>query len=205
MASSEPGPVAGKPAPPARTSTSDGTPEAPGFVAELLGRAAAEERGFASAAIASWADDRGVLADGRGVRAAASCLLCPATGDRVVVWSDADGETWVLSVLERGSGDAPVVLKSDAGVTIEAPRVALQGKVVQVAANDFLSSVRNRHAVEHTRTEHSRLRVSQVGTDIRRVDTADEQVSGTLLQRAGTWLSTTTRDARLKARTFLFE
>ena len=41
--------------------------------------------------------------------------------------------------------------------------------------------------------------------DIRRVDTADERVSGTLMQRSGTWLSPTGRQARLKARSFLFE
>ena len=73
-----------------------------------------------------------------------------------------------------------------------------------IAARDFLSSARNRHIVEDTRTETSRLRVTQVGTDIRRVTTSDETVDGTLLQRAGTWISTTVRDARLTARTFLF-
>ena len=197
-----PSPAADQPAP--SRSASDEAAEAPQFVAELLGRTADGAVGLAVAAIASWADDRGALADGRGARAAASCLLRPAAGDRVLVWSG-DAETWVLSVLERGAEDAPVVLKSDTGITIEAPRVALQGKVVQVAARDFLSSTRNRHAVEHTRTESSKLRVSQVGMDIRRVDTADERVSGTLMQRSGTWLSTTAREARLKARSFLFE
>ena len=183
---------------------SDEAAEAPHFVAELLGRATDAAGGLSVAAIASWADDRGALADGRGARVAASCLLGPAPGDRVLVWSG-DDETWVLSVLARNAQDAPIVLKSDTGVTIEAPRVALQGKVVQVAAHEFLSSTRNRHAVEHTRTENSKLRVSQVGMDIRRVDTADERVSGTLMQRSSTWLSTTAREARLKARSFLFE
>lgn len=178
--------------------------DAPGFVSDLLGRSPVAGGGLSDGVIASWAEDRGALADGRGARSAASCLLQPTVGDRVLVWS-ADDDVWVLALLEHARDEAPVVLKSDAGITIEAPRVALQGKVVQVAATDFLSSVRNRHAVEHTRTEHSRLRVSQIGTDIRRVVTADERVSGTLLQRAGTWLSTTARDARLKARTFLFE
>ena len=195
-------PPADEPAP--RPPASADPAEAPHFVAELLGRTSEATDGLSVAAIASWADDRGALADGRGVRVAASCLLRPAAGDRVLIWSG-DEETWVLSVLERNAADAPVVLKSDTGVTIEAPRVALQGKVVQVAASEFLSSTRNRHAVEHTRTEHSKLRVSQVGTDIRRVGTADERVSGTLMQRTGTWLSTTAREARLKARSFLFE
>ena len=174
------------------------------LVSELLARSAHGAAGFADAVVAAWAEDRGVLEDGRSVRMAASCLVRPAIGDVVLVWSNERAD-WVLSVLERADEQRPVEVEVKGGVTVNAPRITLRGRTVQVVASDFLSHARNRHAIENTRTEHSRLRVSQVETDIRRVGTADERVSGTLLQRAGTWLSSTTRDARLKARTFLFE
>jgi len=170
----------------------------------LLGLSGGVGAGLSDAVITAWAKDRGVLENGHTVRRSVSCLLQPAIGDRVLLWSNHE-DAWVLQVLERGEKEQPVVLSAEAGITIEAPRVALHGDSVQVAARDFLSNVGNRHAIEHTRTEHSKLRVSQVETDIRRVTTADERVAGTLLQRTGTWLSTTVRDARLKARTFLFE
>ena len=55
-----------------------------------------------------------------------------------------------------------------------------------------------------TSTETSRLRVTQIDTDVRRTGNADHTVAGALLQRMGTWVSTTVRDARLTARSFLF-
>ena len=173
-------------------------------VSELLELYRGQDPGVGEATVASWAEDRGALDNGRLARAAASCLLRPCVGDRVLSWTGDQG-AWVLAVLERGNEEEPLVLAAAKQISLEAPRVALQGEVVQVAARDFLSCARNRHAVENTRTESCRLRVSQVGTDIRRVATSDERISGTLLQRVGTWISTTAHEARLKARTFLFE
>ena len=178
--------------------------EAVALVSELLGQAERPTSTFAEARVGAWADERGTLDNGQPVRLAASCLTQPMVGDRVLFWTSEDG-AWILSVLERADDLAPVTLRGKTGVALEAPRVLLRGKAVHIAADEFLSSVRNRHAVERTRTEHSKLRVSQVGTDIRRVDTAEERVSGTLVQRTGTWLSSTVREARLKARSFLFE
>ena len=68
----------------------------------------------------------------------------------------------------------------------------------------MLTSARNIQAVADVHTETSRLRLTQVGTDVRRAGNADHTVDGTLLQRIGTWVSTTARDARLTARSFLF-
>ncbi len=174
------------------------------YVAELLGLYRGKGGGLDKARVAAWAEDRGALEDGRPARPAASCLLRPQVGDRVLCWTD-DSGAWVLAVLEREREDAPAVLSAPNQLNIQAPTVALQGRVVQVAARDFLSSVDNRHAVENTRTQHARLRVCEVGTDIRRATVAEDRISGTMLQRFGTWLSTTAHEARLKARTFLFE
>ena len=157
------------------------------------------------AVISAWSDTAGVLAGGRAVRLGASCLLRPAPGDRVLVWRGSDGQGWVLAILQRADEDAAAVLATSHRLAIEAPRVGISAQAVHIAAEDLLTSTRNRHAVEDTRTVTSRVRVTQVGTDIRRVTTSDETVAGTFLQRAGTWISSTTREARLRARTFLFD
>ena len=157
------------------------------------------------AVISAWSDTAGTLAGGRAVRLGASCLLRPAPGDRVLVWAGSDGQSWVLAVLQRADEDAPAVLAASRPLAIEAPRVGISASAVHVAAEDFLTSTRNRHAVEDTRTVTSRVRVTQVGTDIRRATTSDDTVAGTFMQRAGTWISNTTREARLRARTFLFD
>jgi len=179
-----------------------------GFVADLLGAVGptAEAAGFSESRIASWVEEGGMLEGGRVARLSASCLLRPESGDRVLIWRGGDGCCWVLNVLERANADAAAVIAAGgAGFAIRGKTVSMSGQAVHIAAEDFLTSTRNRHAVENTRTVNCKLRVSQIGTDIRRVATADEEVSGTLVQRAGTWLSTTMRDARLRARTFLFD
>ena len=76
---------------------------------------------------------------------------------------------------------------------------------MHIQAQDFLTSTRNRHAVEHVRTETVDTRVAQIGTDIRRASHASDEVEGTILQRAGTWISNTVREARHHARAFLFD
>lgn len=155
--------------------------------------------------VAVWTEMNGTLVDGRPARLGASCLLRPMTGDRVVVWSDEEGERWIVAVLHRPGEAAPAVLAAPGPLTIRAPRVGLAAEAVHVHARDFVTSTRNRHAVEHTRTETVRTRVAEIGTDIRRATHASDEVRGTLLQRAGTWISSTAREARLRARAFLFD
>ena len=175
------------------------------LVAHLLGAGVAEADGMGEARVASWAEDRGTLDGGRMARLGASCLLRPEAGDRVLTWRNRD-ECWVLTVLDRADRDSPAVLAAGVpSLAIHASTIALAGKAVHISAEDFLTSTRNRHAVENTRTETCKLRVSQVETDIRRAGTVEDDISGTLLQRAGTWLSTTVRDARFRARAFLFD
>ena len=161
------------------------------------------DNAFHEATVASWTGTHGVLSDGRSVRVAASCLVRPEAGDQVVVWSPDGAVCWVCVVLRRAS-DA-TVLSVPGSLSIEASRIGVVGQTVHVSATDFLTNTRNRHAVEDTRTEVSRVRVADVGTDIRRATTATDDVSGTFLQRTGTWISSTTREARLRARSFLFD
>ncbi len=184
------------------------TSDRPAFVEHLLRRSATDQAPtgtLGEAVVASWSEAAGLLADGRSVRQSASCLLRPMAGDRVLVWRGAGGRHWVLAVLERSDEKNAAVLAVPGPVAVQAPRIALSARAVHIAAEDFLTSTRNHHSVEDTRTATSRVRVSQIGTDIRRVTTADEQVHGTLLQRAGTWISNTAREARLRARTFMFD
>ena len=155
--------------------------------------------------VAVWTEMNGTLVDGRTARLGASCLLRPMTGDRVVVWSDEEGERWIVAVLSRPGEATPSVLAARGPLTIRAPRVRLAAEAVHVHAQDFVTSTRNRHAVEHTRTETVRTRVAEIGTDIRRATHASDEVRGTVLQRAGTWISSTAREARLRARAFLFD
>ena len=159
--------------------------------ASVLGRMLADPAearrtgSLGEAVVAAWADNTGTLADGRTARLAASCLLRPSHGDRVLVWSGDDGQRWVLNVLDRA--DAKSALLSISGAaTIKADRVALAADAVHIQAEDFLTSTRNRHAVEDVRTETVNTRVAQIGTDIRRASHATDQVEGTILQRAGT-------------------
>lgn len=179
--------------------------------ASILGRvlarsddAAPAGGAFREASVSAWSGATGVLGDGCVVRVGASCLLRPAPGDRVLIWSGDDGRRWVLAVLLRAD-DATAILAAPGPLAIEAPRVGISAGAVHVVAEDFLTSTRNRHAVEETRTETARVRVANIGTDVRRASAADDAVEGTLLQRTGTWISNTTREARLRARTFLFD
>lgn len=156
------------------------------------------------AIVSAWSEHTGTLADGRTARLGASCLLQPGHGDRVLVWTGDDGQRWVLNVLNRG--DATSALLSIPGTaTVKADRIALSADAVHIQAEDFLTSTRNRHAVEDVRTETVNTRVAQIGTDIRRASHATDEVEGTILQRAGTWISNTLREARLHARAFLFD
>ena len=190
------------------------TPEeaAPASVlAQMLARGSETSGDFLETTIATWSGQSGTLENGRMAGLAASCLLRPAPGDRVLVWSrpsapesEATPTSWVLGILERPS-DAAAVLSTSTPLAIEAPKVGIAAGAVHIAAEDYISSVRNHHAVEDTRTVTARLRVADIGTDVRHASSAVDEVSGTMLQRAGTWISNTVREARLRARTFLFD
>ena len=165
---------------------------------------AAQPGSLADAVVASWSDTTGTLADGGTVRLAASCLVRPASGDRVLVWSGVDDRRWILAVLDAPESRTTVLAAAE-GLAIEAPRVAVAAQAVHILADDFLSNARNRHAVEHVRTETVHTRVAQIGTDVRRASQATDEVEGTVFARAGMWISNTLKEARLHARAFLFD
>ena len=175
------------------------------MLAGQQGESAFGKSGLHESTVEAWSGTVGTLAGGHTARLATSCLLQPVAGDRVLVWAQEGDMRWILSVIERQNAEAPAKLAFGGPLTIEAPRVGISANAVHVVAEDFLTSTRNRHAVEETRTETVRTRVAQVGTDIRRATTVDDQIEGTLLQRTGTWISSTAREARLRARTFLFD
>ena len=168
---------------------------------------AGREAGFTAlmeAVVATWAETNGTLADGRSARLGASCLVQPAPGNRVLVWSGDDGQRWILHVLDQAENQPSRIVVARP-LTITAPQIALRADAVHIQAEDFLTSTRNRHAVEHVRTETVGTRVAQIGTDIRRASHATDEVEGTILQRAGTWITNTAREARFHARAFLFD
>lgn len=171
--------------------------------------------------VAAWQGGNGTLAGGVAAGRSASCLIRPETGDTVLAWCPlSGGRAHVIAVLARsadaagredagredsGREETRTVLSAEQPLAIEAPSVGITAKVVQIACQDLLTHAKNAHAVEETRTETARVRIAQIGTDIRRATTVDDEISGTLLQRAGTWISNTVREARFKARSFLFD
>ena len=168
---------------------SDGVDDPASILKRVLARSNDEVPAVGSlreASVSVWTGATGVLSDGCTARLGASCLLRPAPGDRVLVWSGDHGRNWVLSVLLRTSDDATAFLAAPGPLAIEAPRVGISARAVHIVAEDFLTSSRNRHAVEETRTETVRTRVARIGTDVRRVNTVDDAIEGTFLQRAGT-------------------
>jgi hypothetical protein len=77
---------------------------------------------------------RGALADLR-VRRAASCLLAPMVGDRVLVAVEEGGAAFVLAVLDRAA-DGPTAIEVDGDLAIRAS----SGKVT-IAAQDGVDVV----------------------------------------------------------------
>ena len=142
------------------------------------------------------------LEGGTAATTAPSCLLRPRPGDRVLLWRSGAGRV-VVAVLERDGGGATVV-SSDAGLVLEAPHVSVRGERVDLRAGELLTSARAVHEVSRISTRSAELRVAEIGTDIRRAKTARDEVEGTFVQRLGTWVSDTAREARIAARTMLF-
>lgn len=127
---------------------------------------------------------------------AASCLLEPAVGDRVVAWSEG-AEAWVLAVLERApetacdvvlegdarvrSRDGAVTVSAPGGVRVESPtEVRLASAKVRVIAEGLDLAAQRVLAVGRA----VEAEVAEVRTHAKRVD----QVIGSLTQRVKTAL-----------------
>ena len=77
---------------------------------------------------------RGALSDVRA-RRAASCLVAPSIGDRVLVAVEEGGEAFVLALLERAS-EGPTTIEADGDIAIR----AASGKVT-IAAQEGIDVV----------------------------------------------------------------
>lgn len=157
------------------------------------------------AVIESWAGSRGVLRGGIPAVIAASCLLVPRCGDTVVVWGRAGAPACVTAVLVRADPEAAAELNLGTHATLDASRLSLRAEHVAVSAREILTNAASHHAVTGTKTEHAATRVADVGRDVRRAGHVSDEVTGTLLQRAGMWLSNVVREARLHAKATLFD
>jgi hypothetical protein len=85
---------------------------------------------LAEATLVAMGEDQTLLLDnGVKVRPAASCLLRPEPGDRVLVAQGMDGTAWILAVLARARPETPATLTSAAGFTVlaEAGPVIIKG------------------------------------------------------------------------------
>jgi len=139
---------------------------------------------------------------------AASCLLEPAVGDRVVAWSEG-AEAWVLAVLERApetacdvvlegdarvrSRDGAVTVSAPGGVRLESPtevrlvsaRVGVAAEKMDLAVQKVLAVGRTVEA-EFTSARLHAQRLDQVlGNFTQRVKTALRMVDDVDVVRAG--------------------
>ena len=157
------------------------------------------------AVIESWAGNRGALRGGTPAVLASSCLLVPRCGDTVVAWTRRGAPAYVTAVLVRADPKAPAELNLGTCATVDASRLSLRAEHVTVAAREMLTHAAAHHAVAGTKTENVATRVADVGRDVRRARHVSDEVTGTLLQRAGMWISNVVREARLHAKATLFD
>ena len=160
---------------------------------------------FREAVVESWAGSRGALRGGTPAVLAPSCLLVPRCGDTVVAWTRPGAPAYLTAVLVRADSQAPAEINLGACATVDASRLSLRAEHVTVAAREILTNAAAHHAVTGTKTEHVETRVADVGRDVRRAGHVSDEVTGTLLQRAGMWLSNVAREARLHAKATLFD
>ena len=185
------------------------------MLAEQSVRAGAPRAGvLVSQSVVSWSQDRGVLDDGTLAALASSCVLEPCEGDTVIVWRAGDGGgagtrgdapcAAVLAVLAR-SAETPQRWRSPAALELFAPSLTIRSERVGIDAGSLLVWAQESHSVFTVLTESVRTRVSDVVYDVRRAAQRTDEVSGTLFQRAGLWLSHTLREARMHAKATLFD
>ena len=163
------------------------------------------EPGLREAVVESWAGRHGALRGGIPAVLAPSCLLVPRCGDSVVAWTRTGAPAYVTAILERADSQAPAELNLGACTTVDASRLSVRAEHVTVAAQEILTNAATHHAVTGTKTEHVETRVVDVGRDVRRARNVSDEVTGTLLQRAGMWISNVVREARLHAKATLFD
>lgn len=111
-------------------------------------------------------------------RTAASCLVRPEIGDRVLVFRDPGGEGYVLAVLARAS-EEPVTLGFERGVTLDAGAgpFAVDAPEIRFEASERISLAGPELAV---RAERGTAAVDTLAIRGRKLDAAWEQVRSTI-------------------------
>ena len=142
------------------------------------------------------------LEGGEGATVAPSCLVRPEPADRILVWRSVE-ESIVVAVLARAGG-RDLAIGAQAGLRLQAPRIVVGAESLHLLAGELLTSARAVHEVSRVITRSAELRVAEIGTDIRRAATARDEIEGTFVQRLGSWVSDTVREARIAARAMLF-
>ena len=94
-------------------------------------------------------------------RPAASCLMQPERGDKVLLSLPAGGVVYILAVLERGTGDAVLSLPERTSLRapalqIEAHELHLRSRSATIEANSLAMHAREAETVADTVRQHAR-------------------------------------------------
>lgn len=107
---------------------------------------------------ACWVD---TLTGGCLARRAASCLLEPCAGDKVLLSAPVDGTVYVLAVLERGAGVStlrlpPVTRIAGTEVALEGRTLRMQAQDCRIAAESMTTHAREAELVADSVRQHAR-------------------------------------------------
>jgi hypothetical protein len=146
-------------------------------------------------------------------RRAVSCLVEPTTGDKVLT-AVSNEQAYVLAVLERADGDAPVTIAAPGELVLSAKRISIRTEVFDLVAeaanlvgNAFNSLFRTSKRVAGTdemiarsTTVSAHERVSVIaGSDVHRAGVFSQSIDSAMAQSAHTAVVTAKTDIRLNA------
>lgn len=146
-------------------------------------------------------------------RQAVSCLVSPVAGDRVLT-TFADGQCYVLAVLERAQVDAPVRIETPGDLVLSARRISIKAGVFDLVAeaanlvgHAFNSLFRTSKRVAGTdetiaqsATVSAHERVSIIaGSDVHKAGVFSQTIESAMAQSAHTAVVTAKTDIRLNA------
>ena len=150
------------------------------------------------------------MADGSVVsmRKAVSCLVAPEPGDRVLT-AEADGEVYVLAVLERAPGrhSATLRIETEAEIEFVAKRISLRAGILDVLTDavtmmgdSFNTLFRRSKRVVGNETVVARSTSLHAGQRVAVVTQADVQHAGVLSQTVDGPLAITSQTAVVTAK-----
>ncbi|MEM5581717.1 MULTISPECIES: DUF3540 domain-containing protein [unclassified Roseibium] len=146
-------------------------------------------------------------------RCAVSCLISPVPGDRVLT-AEADGQLYVLAVLERQNADEPLKIETAGGLVLSARRISIKTGVFDMVAetanlvgNTFNSLFRTSKRIAGTDetiaqstsvSAHQRVSVI-AGSDVHKAGVFSQNIESAMAQSAHTAVVTAKTDIRLNA------